>query len=81
MSLGSREQVELDGYDLVQAIDADQRALGELGKELEAVYIAFRDGKHQVLVAQAKLNSLKDAIGIIKARMYARMAMLKAVPR
>lgn len=63
------------------AIDADQRNLGELGKELEAVYIAFRDGKHQVLVAQAKMNSLKDAIGIIKAQMYAKMSLLKAFPR
>lgn len=67
--------------DLMAAIDADQKTLGDLGKELEAVYIAFRDGKHQVLVAQAKLNSLKDAIGIVKARMYAKMGLLKAFPR
>lgn len=76
-----RRQAEADGYDLVQAIDADQKALAELGKELDAAHILYRDGRYQVLVAQTKLNSLKDALGIIKARMYARMAMLKAVPR
>ncbi len=77
----SRAQAEADGWDLVQQIDADQKALAELGKELEAAHILYRDGRYQVLVAQTKLNSLKDAVSIVKARMYARMAMLKAVPR
>lgn len=67
--------------DLMAAIDADQKSLGEMDKELQAAIIQYRDGRYQVLVADAKLKSVKATIDIVKARMMGRMALLKSYPR
>lgn len=77
----SRSQVEADAWDLVQQIDTLQRGLPLLLEEQNAALIAYRDGRHQTLVADAKLKSVHGAIEVTKMRIMALQSMLRAIPR
>ena len=76
-----RRQAEVDGFDMVQQIDALQRSLPGLLEEQNAALIAYRDGRHQTLVAEAKLKSVRGAIEITKMRIMALQSLLRAIPR
>ena len=70
-----------DPHDLTLQIDADQKRLGDLNVEQGAALIAYRDGRYQTLIAETKLKAVRGEIDVLKARVMAKMAMLKAIPR
>jgi hypothetical protein len=80
-SLASRAQVETDAFDLVEQIDQLQKSLPAFLEEYRAALIAYRDGRHQTLVAEAKRESVKAGIDIAKQRIMALQSMLRALPR
>jgi hypothetical protein len=81
VTLASREQVETDAFDLVQEINTLQKHLADLLEEFKAANIAYRDGRYQTLVAQAKVSAIRADLDITKARMMGLQSMLKAIPR
>jgi chromosome segregation ATPase len=81
MTFVTREQAETDAFDMAQQIHTLQAKLPELEEELKAALIAYRDGRHQVLVAEAKKESVKAAIDIVKSRIMALQSILRALPR
>jgi peroxiredoxin len=80
-NLVTKEQAETDALDFVEQINALQAELVGLNAEQQAALIAYRDGRYQTLVAEAKLKAVRATIDITKARLIALQAMLKAVPR
>ena len=70
-----------DGLDLASELDANQRHLAELDKEQQEAIIAYRDAKHQLLIAEARRDSVRGAIDILKARGMHLMSLARLLPK
>lgn len=76
-----RGQPDRDAFDLVNEIDADQRRLGELNGELQAAMRLKVEARVKLVEADAGVSAARAEIDILKARLMAKMSLLRALPR